>query len=298
MMVKDPVPAISRGEGLRETAATLGGKDAPEPLIQLTTNLSDPLLELIRSREAPVDGVEVGPWLSARQIRQYRQALPELPFTFHGADLIERVGIVPRTSAKLTTYVRCAGSPWISMHISMWWPGMVWLMLRRGWRMPLPDPERAARRFVRRVRNLARVIEVPVILENTEPLPFDGYDFEVQPERIAAVLECAGCRFLLDTGHARVSAAALGVEVQDYLECLPLNRVVQVHVSGPRVRDGRLVDAHEPLQEVDYELLESVLSRTQPKVVTLEYIRQRDALREQLLRLRGIVDAHSSPSCP
>jgi len=135
-----------------------------------------------------------------------------------------------------------------------------------------------------------------VILENTDPLPFDGYDFEVQTERITRVLEGADCGFLLDIGHARVSAAALRVDVVDYLSDLPLHRVVQVHVSGPRMRDGRLVDAHESLQETDYALLDFVLERTRPQVVTLEYIRKREALQEQLCRLRGILDAHNASS--
>ena len=51
-------------------------------MIQLTTNLSDPLLELIRKESPPIDAVEVGPWFSVRQIRDYRQSLPELDFIF------------------------------------------------------------------------------------------------------------------------------------------------------------------------------------------------------------------------
>lgn len=66
---------------------------------------------------------------------------------------------------------------------------------------------------------------------------------------------------------------------------------MQVHISGPRMRAGRLVDSHEPLQEVDYELLDFVLAKTRPKAVTLEYISEQNALREQLLRLRRTLDA-------
>ncbi len=261
-------------------------------MIQLTANLSDPLLELIRSNEAPIDGVEVGPWFSVQQIRAYRQTLPELPFFFHGGDLIERVGMIPGTMSKIAAYLRATKSPWLSMHITMWLPGMVWLMLRRGWRMPLPDPQRATRRFVRQVKRLAHSTQVPVILENTEPLPFDGYDFKVRAERITQVIEETGCGLVLDTGHARVSAAALKIDVYDYVSSLPLDRVAQVHVSGPRMRDGRLVDVHEPMQETDYALLDFVLARTHPQVLTLEYIREQGALREQLFRLRDIVDKH------
>jgi uncharacterized protein (UPF0276 family) len=260
--------------------------------IQLTTNLSDPLLELVD--QVPIDGVEVGPWFSVQEICRYRRMLPEMPFTFHGGDLIARVGFVPGAISCIAAYLACTGSPWVSVHITMWPPGMVWLMLKRGVRISLPDPERATRRFVRQVTRLSCAVQVPVLLENVEPLPFDGYDFEVRPERIAEVLEHTECGFVLDIGHARVSAAVLGIDVRDYLLALPLDRVVQVHVSGPRTRDGRLVDAHEPLQEIDYALLDLVLARTQPRTVTLEYIREREALREQLLRLRDVLDVRHS----
>ena len=277
----------------REKGEQKGLRD-PMPrgfVIQLTTDLSDPLLDLVRDDKAPIDAVEVGPWFSVQQIRDYRRMLPELAFFFHGGDLIEGVGLVPGAISRIAAYVHSTDSPWVSMHITMWLPGMVRLMLRRGWRMPLPNPERATRRFVQRVRRLARSIQVPVILENTVPLPFDNYDFEVQTERITEVLERAECGLVLDTGHARVSAAVLGVDVHDYLSGLPLDRVVQVHVSGPRMRDGSLVDAHEALQEIDYALLDFVLARTAPQVVTLEYIRERDALQEQLFRLRDVLNS-------
>ena len=265
-------------------------------MIRLTTNLSDALLALFGNGEALVDGVEVGPWFSVRQIREYRRALPGIPFTFHGGDLIDRVGLIPGAVSRIKAYLDCTASPWVSMHITMWPPGMVWVMLRHGWRMPLPNRERATRRFIRQVQRLASAIQAPVILENTEPLPFDGYDFEVEADRIAEVLDKTGSGFVLDIAHARVSAEVLGVEIRHYLRALPLDRVVQIHVSGPRVHDGRLVDVHEPLQAIDYELLRFVLDRTDPDVVTLEYIRDRDALREQLIHLRSLLEAPNDPS--
>ena len=45
-------------------------------MIKLTTNLSDPLLELCRDGKVLVDGVEVGPWFSVRQIRDYLALFP------------------------------------------------------------------------------------------------------------------------------------------------------------------------------------------------------------------------------
>jgi hypothetical protein len=208
-------------------------------VMELTTNLSDPLLDLVDNGQAPIDGVEVGPWFSEQQTRDYRQRLPELPFYFHGGHLIAQVGWFPGTAAKIAAYVQSTGSPWASMHLSMWFPGMVSLMMGRGWRLPRPNVERATRRLVRQVKRLIHALEVPVILENMPSLPFDGYDFEADPGRITDVLDETGCSFLLDTGHASVAAAALGLEAEAYVSALPLDRVVQVHVSGPRMKGGR-----------------------------------------------------------
>jgi len=107
-------------------------------MIKLTTSISGPLLALLRDGERLVDGVEVGPWFSVRQIRDYRRALPGIPFTFHGGDLIDRVGWIPGTVSRVRAYLDCTASPWASMHITMWPPGMVWIMLRHGWRMLRP----------------------------------------------------------------------------------------------------------------------------------------------------------------
>jgi len=38
-------------------------------MIQLTTDVSHALIELIRSNEAPIDAVEVGLWFSGQQKR-------------------------------------------------------------------------------------------------------------------------------------------------------------------------------------------------------------------------------------
>jgi len=263
-------------------------------VIKLTTNLSDPLLELLQGNDAPIDAVEVGPWLSLRQIRAFRQTLPQFPFYFHAGDEINRVGLFPGAIARIIDYQRCTDSPWVSIHLTMWLPGMVRLMVRHGFRFPIPDPERSARRFIRNVKRLASAVRVPILLENPDPLPFDGYDFEARTDRIKKVLEAVHCGLLLDIGHARVSAAVLGMDACDYLSSLPMDRVMQVHVSGPRLRAGRLVDAHEPLQEGDYALLDYVLEQAKPQVVTLEYIREKEALREQLIHLRQRLDGQSN----
>jgi hypothetical protein len=170
----------------------------------------------------------------------------------------------------------------------MWPPGIVSLMLR-GLRLPRVDPERATCRLIGQIRRLVLALSVPVLLENMPALPFPGFAFEAEPGRIRRVLGATGCDLLLDIGHVRIAAQALGVEVTEYLEQLPLERVRQIHASGARQREGTWFDAHEPLAEADYGLLAHLIERTQPAVLTLEYIREPEALRQQLTRLRAML---------
>ena len=92
-------------------------------------------------------------------------------------------------------------------------------------------------------------------LENMPATPLLNNGFESAPATIRRVLSTLDTGLLLDLAHARVAAAFQQMTVEDYLMALPLGRVWQIHVSGVREVDGMLRDAHEPLQEADYEIL-------------------------------------------
>jgi hypothetical protein len=88
------------------------------------------------------------------------------------------------------------------------------------------------------VREIERVASrfggAHVVLEN---VPFrrghaDLIEIGYHPEAISAIIGAAGCRLLLDTGHARISAHELGWDLLDYLRALPLDRLAEVHVAG------------------------------------------------------------------
>lgn len=260
-------------------------------MIFLSADLSEPLLELLHSQPALVDALEVGPWYSQAQIQEYRRALPGVPFYFHGGDLLARVGLLPQAIPQISAYINTASSPWVSMHLGLRPAGTLYLMRRTQACPPLPDIQAAEGRLVWQAKRLAHSIAVPLILENVDPQPFPGCEFEIQPALIRQVLERTGCGLLLDIGHVRVAAAALGIEAREYISSLPLDRVVQIHLSGPRMREDRLFDAHETLLEEDYDLLEHTLIRAHPQLVTLEYIRQQKALLDQLTRLRKIINS-------
>ena len=256
--------------------------------MKLTTNLSDPLIELLENDSAPIDGIEVGPWAKPKEIIQYRRMFPKYPYYFHGGEIINRIGLFPGSTRIIKQYINATESPWVSLHITYLLPRVRRLFIIRGWRIPSINPDRATREFIKKVAIFARNIHIPVILENPDPIPMYGNP-EIQTNRITEIIETTNSGLLLDIGHARLSAEAIGISANEYINRLPLNRLIQIHVSGPRIRNGHLFDAHETLQEEDYELLNYVLQQSKPQVVTLEYIRQADALREQLFNLRSVI---------
>ena len=137
---------------------------------------------------------------------------------------------------------------------------------------------------------------MPVLVENLPRRSWPRPACTADPAFISAVVEETGCGFLLDLAHARVAAHYFGLPARDYVSRMPLDRLVEVHVSGPRPGpfcDGRLIDAHQPMLEADYDLLAWVLEQSTPRAVTLEYSKDRAQIVAQLVRLRALLDART-----
>lgn len=146
-------------------------------------------------------------------------------------------------------------------------------------------------RLIHNVNALKAAIDVPLLLENLDYNATGAYEHICEPEVIRAVLEATDTYLLLDLSHAQVSASRLGFAIDDYLARLPLERVRQLHVSGPRPVGEPLADVHETLRPEDYRLLERVLEQTEPWAVALEYGRDADALRSQVDRLHDLLNS-------
>jgi uncharacterized protein (UPF0276 family) len=179
-------------------------------------------------------------------------------------------------------------APWLSIHLGFSAAEIKFDKTMQAL-SPTIDRETLLETIITNTRGLAENIEVPLLLENLDYNPGGAYEFICEPSFISEGLERTNTDMLLDIAHARVSASHFGVSIKDYLAELPMKRVKQLHISGPRLDGETLRDAHEPLQIEDYELLETVLSVAKPDVVTLEYKKEEKALLEQLRRLSQVV---------
>ena len=257
--------------------------------IALYCNPSSGLADLYRTRQVALDGIEYTPFYTPHQIEEMNAAYTGLIFQFHASNL----GRTPFSQSRLAHYNRvCPGSQWVSIHLSLVPAWVVFPALKFGLRLPLPDPDRMEKHFIRRIKRLKETLTLPILLENMPVNTVLNNLVESEPDMIRRVLRETGVALLLDLAHARVAADFRNMPVEDYLTQLPLEKVRQVHLSGVRALEGKAYDAHETLVEDDYRLLSWALDRTQPAVVTLEYFKNdQEALREMLSRLNQLLDA-------
>lgn len=97
------------------------------------------------------------------------------------------------------------------------------------------------------------------------------------PQVISAVVQTTNCGLLLDIAHARISAHTLGMEMREYLQQLPTDRLRELHITGIHVwENGRLQDHLSMLPE-DWDWLSWVLARvhqddwSKPHMLAFEY---------------------------
>jgi hypothetical protein len=77
---------------------------------------------------------------------------------------------------------------------------------------------------------------------------------------------------LLDLTHFYITSQTLGFDPLREITALPLDRVVEVHISGVDMQDGIYWDDHtKRAPEIIYDLLAVVLAASSLKAVTLEY---------------------------
>lgn len=259
-------------------------------MIKLGMTDCPPVRKLLDSGRLELDFVEVhGPF-----VENAREVLPDREMLLHNSlyqwSLAHPDGLA-HMQADLYTRQRVekARSAWYSLHLGFSCADVDFEDEAMQARSHLLPRDVVLSRSITVLNQLVETLNVPVLIENLDYNPTGAYEYVCEPTFIAGVIEQTPTFLLLDLAHARVTASAFGVDVRAYLQELPLNKVRQLHINRPGWQAGRLVDAHIDLEDEDYELLEWVLTKTNPLAITLEYNRAEDRIVEQIRRLRSII---------
>src|SRR5690554_165079 len=144
--------------------------------------------------------------------------------------------------------------------------------------------ENLAHHFLQSVREVKAEIRLPLVLENFPYYPWWAhYKICADPGFITRICQEGACGFLFDLAHAKCSAWSFQMDFLSYLHALPLEKTSEIHLAGVQTRAEGIIDTHTKLEEDDYRILEYVLTKTDPEVITIEY----GGMSERIKNLKG-----------
>jgi uncharacterized protein len=146
---------------------------------------------------------------------------------------------------------------------------------------PLPYTEEALEHVVARVEHVQHRLGRRLLLENVSSYVEYRASALTEWEFLAAVAERADAGLLLDVNNVFVSARNHGFSPNTYLDGLPRERVLQMHLAGHSDAGGFLLDDHgSPVPNEVWRLYELALTRFGPVPTIIEWDERVPALSE------------------
>jgi uncharacterized protein len=199
------------------------------------------------------------------------------------------------------------GARWVTDHLC--WTGVAGKNTHDL--LPMPYTEEAVVHVARRVREVQDFLAAPIALENPSTYAEFTGGAMAEWDFLAAVALEADCGILLDVNNIYVNAHNHGFDPRDYLEAVPFDRVVQLHVAGHTRHATHIVDTHiGPVAPSVWDLLGEAWRRAGGVSVLLEWdaeippfeqvhaeaLRANDAI--DRARLRSVAPREAAPCAP
>jgi uncharacterized protein len=217
-----------------------------------------------------------------------RQLAELFPIVLHGVDLSVGTDMPLDESyvRQLLQVVDWVQPKWVSDHLSFTRvPG-----LNIGQLTPLAFTRRSVETVARNIRNMANRLDCPFAVENI------SYYFRVPPyelteaEFLTQVLTEANCALLLDLTNVQNNAVNNGYDPLEFLNQIPLDRVLQIHLAGGFWHKGILLDTHShAVPDSVFDLLRYALPRMPSlRAVMIERDQSFPPLEELLAELQHV----------
>lgn len=128
---------------------------------------------------------------------------------------------------------------------------------------PLPFSRRMVEAAANNIKQVKSSINCPFLIENISYL-FTIPPYELtEAQFITEVLEKADCHLLLDITNVLNNSANFNYDAYEFMEQIPLERVLQLHLAGGKYQNDLLIDSHDQsLPEEVYKMLAFVLPKT------------------------------------
>jgi uncharacterized protein (UPF0276 family) len=192
---------------------------------------------------------------------------------------------------KLKTFLKKIDAPWWSDHLCF--TGTERRRLHDL--LPLPFSMEAVKHVAERVQKVQEFIGIPLLLENISSyIRTPGSELN-EAQFIGEIAERANCGLLLDVNNVYVNSFNHQFDAKQFINDLPLDRVVQIHIAGHKKLESVIIDTHgAKIADPVYELLELTLRKTEVNAILLErdqYFPRFASILTELQKIRNISDA-------
>lgn len=170
---------------------------------------------------------------------------------------------------KLKALTQTTKTPWFSDHLC--WSSAHGTFYHDL--LPLPYTAENAAYIAQKAAIVQDFIELPFALENLSSYVTFHSSQMTEWEFYRSIVEQANCYMLLDVNNVYVSSVNHQFNPYDYLEALPFERILQVHVAGHTKRaNGSLLDTHDhPVKPEVWELYQYIVEKTGGVSTLLEW---------------------------
>jgi uncharacterized protein (UPF0276 family) len=170
--------------------------------------------------------------------------------------------------AKVKALARRVGAPWVTDHLC--WTGVAGRNTHDL--LPLPRNEETLAHVAARLRVVMDVLERPIHLENPSTYLELGASTMGEAEFLARLAGESGCGLLVDVNNVFVSSFNHGWDAEAWIDAIPADRVVQVHLAGHTDLGTHLLDTHSDHVRAEvWALYERLVRRTGPVSTLVEW---------------------------
>lgn len=169
---------------------------------------------------------------------------------------------------RLKALARYTKTPWVSDHLC--WgrlPGAHYHDL-----LPLPYTKEVVSYVAERARIVQDYLELPFALENLSSYVAYQDDQMTEWEFYSEIVEKADIYMMFDVNNVYVSSRNHGFDPKDYINNVPLERVLQIHLAGHTDHGDYVLDTHDNyVRDEVWEIYAQVYPRTKGVATLLEW---------------------------
>lgn len=191
--------------------------------------------------------------------------------------------------------------PWFSDHLC--WGGTASLNAHEL--LPLPMSAEVVRHVVERIKRVQDRFGVPFALENVSSyMTFQASTMQ-EVDFVCEVAEKSDSGILFDVNNVYVSHRNHGIDPEAYVDAIPVDRVVQIHLAGHTDKEKYVLDTHSGhVRDEVWELYRRAIGRLGAVSTLIEWddeIPEWDVLSAEAAKARALrsdVLGKSAPHVP